>query len=158
MCLPAQKFTKLPKAIRPIILLFQIENQRSMEILLEEHRNIYLRHIADLDKFIKGSPFEALWGKWKIDWALYRSVNYSDTLRVLLLYLYGGMYFDLDVISVGRVPKHIPTNFAVAESTGFVNGAILKFSKGHPFLSLLMEEIVSIHTMPIFSIQHYVSN
>ena len=121
-----------------------------MEILLEEHQNIYLRHIADLDEFIKGSPFEALWGKGKIDWALYRTNNYSNTLRVLLLYLYGGLYFDLDVISVGRVPKDIPTNFAVAESSGFVNSAILKFSKGDPFLSLLKKEIVSIHNMPIF--------
>ena len=73
----------------------------------------------------------------------YVTVNYSDTIRVLLLYLYGGVYFDLDVISIAEFAKQLPVNFAVAQGVTSVNNAVLRFSKKHPFLSLMMEELVS---------------
>ena len=115
---------------------------------MEEYDKIHLRHIDDLDALVKGSPFEGLFGKDKTDWSSYHAVNYSDTLRLLLLYLYGGLYFDLDVISVNKIPNKLPDNFVIAESQSFVNGTILKFSKHHPFLSFLMEEVVSFYDMP----------
>ena len=70
--------------------------------------------------------------------------NHSDILRILLLYLYGGAYFDLDVISLKEFNEKLPINFVIAKDSADLNNAILRFSKGHPFLQLLMSEIVSI--------------
>ena len=78
-----------------------------------------------------------------MDGITFKTANYSDILRILLLYLYGGIYFDLDVISVDGFATQLPMNFAVAEDRTKVNGAILRFSKEHQFLWFLMQEIVS---------------
>ena len=70
-------------------------------------------------------------------------------VRVYLLYTYGGMYLDIDAVSLGVIPDKIsekskfPTNFGVAIFYGNVNNAVMKFQKGHPFLMEYMELMVS---------------
>ena len=92
---------------------------------------------------MEGSPFKKLLENGTLDEGPYVINNYSNTIRILLLYLYGGIYFDLDIISVHEFEEHLPSNFAVAQGRSSVNNAVLRFSKKHPFLWLMMEEIVS---------------
>ena len=100
-------------------------------------------HIEDMKTFVKDSPFKKLLPDGRLEEGPYSANNYSNILRILLLYLYGGVYFDLDVISLQEFSGKLPLNFAVAEDHKYVNSAILRFSKRHPFLSLLMKEMVS---------------
>ena len=100
-------------------------------------------HIEDMKTFVRDSPFKKLLPGGSLDKVPYSANNYSNILRILLLYLYGGVYFDLDVISLQEFSGQLPLNFAVAQDSTLVNNAILRFSKRHPFLSLVMKEIVS---------------
>ena len=110
---------------------------------MESYSNISFLYIEDLVSFVEDSPFEKLVGSSKLSKSKFVVNNNSNIFRILLLYLYGGVYFDLDVISLKEFNKKLPINFAIAEDSEKVNNAILSFSKGHPFLRLLMSEIVS---------------
>ena len=111
---------------------------------MESYRNISFLYIEDLASFVEDSPFEKLVGSSKLDNATFTVENDSDILRILLLYLYGGVYLDLDVISLKEFNEKLPINFVIAKDSRDLNNAILRFSKGHPFLQLLVSEIVSI--------------
>lgn len=37
--------------------------------------------------------------------------DYSDTLRMIYLQRYGGLYMDLDIISIKKIPDHLPKSF-----------------------------------------------
>ena len=110
---------------------------------MESYSNISFLYIEDLVSFVEDSPFEKLVGSSKLSTAKFVVENNSNIFRILLLYLYGGVYFDLDVISLKEFNEKLPINFVIAKDSGNLNNAILSFSKGHPFLQLLMGETVS---------------
>jgi len=68
--------------------------------------------------------------------------NESNLLRFLLLYLYGGVYMDTDVIFV-RSAGDLPWSSLGWESSTWVNGAILKFPAGSPYLADCLAEFAS---------------
>lgn len=118
--------------------------------MLETYPNIVIRHLHDFKERLKGLPVETLWERNK---EFEQGANYfeqiSDVVRVYLLYTYGGMYLDIDAVSLGVIPDKIsekskfPTNFGVAIFYGNVNNAVMKFQKGHPFLMEYMELMVT---------------
>ena len=114
-----------------------------LEFLVKRYGNIRFMYIDDVKKFVEDTPFKKLLADGRLDEGPYSANNYSNIFRILLLHLYGGVYFDLDVISLQEFSGQLPLNFAVAQDPTLVNNAILRFSKRHPFLSLLMKEIVS---------------
>ncbi|XP_046858168.1 uncharacterized protein LOC124451593 isoform X2 [Xenia sp. Carnegie-2017] len=64
----------------------------------------------------------------------------TDLIRLLLLYKYGGIYIDTDVIIV-KDWHDLPSNVIGWESSDTLNGAILKFDKPyHPFLQMCIEQ------------------
>ena len=120
--------------------------------MLETYPNIVIRHLHDFKERLKGLPVETLWERNK---QFEQGANYfeqvssrisvmylqsisevsksflifqiSDVVRVYLLYTYGGMYLDIDAVSLGVIPDKIseeskfPTNFGVAIFYGNVN-------------------------------------
>ncbi|XP_046858172.1 lactosylceramide 4-alpha-galactosyltransferase-like [Xenia sp. Carnegie-2017] len=79
----------------------------------------------------------------ELPYAMERQNWYShetDLIRLLLLYKYGGIYIDTDVIIV-RDWHDLPSNVIGWESSDTLNGAILKFDKPcHPFLQMCIEQ------------------
>ena len=61
----------------------------------------------------------------------------SDALRLALVWKSGGVYLDFDAI-VLRPVSPLRNVLARELNNGMVNGAILPFDRGHPFLRLLM--------------------
>jgi lactosylceramide 4-alpha-galactosyltransferase len=57
----------------------------------------------------------------------------TDLLRLLILYKFGGIYLDIDMIIV-RELHELPPNIIGWESGMNLNGAFLKFRKHHPYL------------------------
>ena len=57
----------------------------------------------------------------------------TDLLRLLILYKFGGIYLDTDMMIV-RELHELPPNILGWESTSNLNGAFLKFQKHHPYL------------------------
>ncbi|XP_069068738.1 alpha-1,4-N-acetylglucosaminyltransferase-like, partial [Pleurodeles waltl] len=63
----------------------------------------------------------------------------SDACREALLWKYGGIYMDTDVISIKPIQLE---DFLVAESSTLCSSAVLGFRQNHPFLWDCMEDYV----------------
>lgn len=82
--------------------------------LISNYHNVRFRHI-DLFTYIHDTPIEDFVrsgimenGKWLVE-------QHSDMLRILTLWKFGGVYMDLDVISLRPMPL---INFIGAEYPG----------------------------------------
>lgn len=64
---------------------------------------------------------------------------HSDLFRYLAIHRFGGWYADLDIVAVG---KEMPRDkvYVARESDVLLNGAVMKFPAGSPFLSAAIEE------------------
>ncbi|KAF7269657.1 hypothetical protein GWI33_017308, partial [Rhynchophorus ferrugineus] len=80
---------------------------------LQHYPNIKFLHVS-MDRFVKSSPVNDLWKSRKIHTGKYALSHTSDVLRYLLLWKYGGIYADLDVVVIKNLGD-IPENFAGAE-------------------------------------------
>ena len=121
--------------------------------MLSKYPNLAIRQIGDFKERLKGLPVIELWDREKRNFE--DGPNYfeqvSDVIRAYLLYKYGGIYLDIDAVSMRNIPETIsdgtkfPQNFGVAIYYGNVNGAVMRFRKGHPFLMKFMELMVRTH-------------
>ena len=76
--------------------------------------------------------------------------DYSDFLRQLLLYKFGGLYLDLDVVITRPFDEDdLPNNFAIAQNEPdfLINGAIMKFEKNSCFLKYHLFNMVNIRPL-----------
>ena len=105
--------------------------------LTETYKNIVLVHVQ-IEDLLVGTSLE----KWYHcnDWKTgpYHVSHLSDALRFLILYKYGGYYFDLDVIHVRPVTFY--RNFAVSESRSVIGSSVLHFEKNHEIMRMSLEE------------------
>jgi len=74
--------------------------------------------------------------------------NLSNLLRLVILYKYGGIYLDLDVIilkDISSLRNSIGTQSVNATTKAWrtLNNAVLIFDKGHPLLLKFIEEFAS---------------
>ena len=68
----------------------------------------------------------------------------SDILRLQIVYEYGGIYIDMDIIPVKNIERLIPTNvscFAFLESPDVVNNAIIGSSRKGQFVDRLLRDL-----------------
>lgn len=117
------------------------ESDRLVEALLS-YRNIHILHI-DMDRFVKDTPVEYLWKTGKVHESKYTLTHMSDVFRLLLLWKYGGIYMDLDVIVIKSL-ESLPNNFAAAESGSKINNDVIGFSKkgvGHDHVQVSLEDL-----------------
>ena len=121
------------------------------------HRNATMTHLpsylklipnlsflrVDFGELFAGTPMEVLWTEGKIQKKSgIHFNNISDTLRAVLVYLFGGTYFDSDFIITGPIPD-APASFIGAIEAAGTNNALLKFTKGHGFLLKYITRMVS---------------
>ena len=129
---------------RPIQLFFQpwqlLRKNKSMESgmidpssawfkVLNKYSNVQVIVIDDEELYFTNSPFE--------DW--YRKGQFnqmSQFIRILSLYKQGGMYLDLDVLTVKPYDGPLLRNFVTA------NFDAIHLDKGHPFIG----EIIKVQT------------
>ncbi|XP_050699092.1 lactosylceramide 4-alpha-galactosyltransferase-like isoform X2 [Eriocheir sinensis] len=109
-----------------------------------EHLSTLLKHYdnlqvvgADLDDLFTNTPLESFFNgrNWtrKDSWPI---IQMSNMLRVLLLWHFGGVYSDTDMINLQ--PFTLPLNGIGMETSDRVCNAFLSFHANHPFLSYLM--------------------
>ncbi|KAK3895514.1 hypothetical protein Pcinc_000753 [Petrolisthes cinctipes] len=107
--------------------------------LLHHYPNLNLATL-DLDKIFHATPVNKLFNSrrwtrndtWPVE-------VLSDMLRVSVLWHWGGIYSDTDVISIK--PFTIPVNAVGLEAKGVIASAFLSFTKNNPVLWALMKDI-----------------
>ena len=120
-----------------------------MKKLASKYKNIYFVSLSNLTKFVSGSPYEQdLKCSRKVCQLLessrYPEYHYSDLLRVLLVHKFGGIYSDLDIVTLKPFPDNLEDiSLVAADTSSQLGNCFLKFKRGHPFLKDAMRHIVS---------------
>ncbi|XP_055930170.1 lactosylceramide 4-alpha-galactosyltransferase-like [Argiope bruennichi] len=101
--------------------------------------NVHLVHIT-IEDLVCGSP---VW-KWFVSekWkkSKWQASHLSDALRFFLIWKYGGMYLDMDIVCL-RSMEHL-RNIAITENWERVASGILIFQKGHELMKRCMYDFV----------------
>ncbi|CAN7937406.1 unnamed protein product [Ixodes hexagonus] len=71
----------------------------------------------------------------------FKMIHLSDALRLGILWLYGGIYLDLDVVVLKKIDPFV--NSLVQSMNDMVANGILIFSRHHPFLDECLRALVS---------------
>uniref|UniRef100_A0A6P7G2T5 Lactosylceramide 4-alpha-galactosyltransferase-like isoform X2 n=2 Tax=Diabrotica virgifera virgifera TaxID=50390 RepID=A0A6P7G2T5_DIAVI len=108
--------------------IFKYDGHESDDLLeaILSYENVHVMHV-DFERYIEGTPLESLYKHGKIEQSSYAISHASDILRFLSLWKYGGIYLDLDTISI-KTLEGLPLNFAGLETNVSVNSAILSFN------------------------------
>lgn len=91
-------------------------NQSKWTNVLESYPNIKLRYF-NIYEFSKGTPLEGFMRSDKWKGTMYLLEHMSDLLRSLVLYKYGGLYLDLDVLMLTPLRYLNYRNFLCVEIT-----------------------------------------
>lgn len=102
-------------------------NRSLLTEAFSSYPNVHLKYL-NLQEFSKNSPVEDFLKTDKLAKSKYRLSHTSDILRYLILYKFGGTYFDLDVIVMKRMNL---TNFACMQQDELVACGILNFDNQH---------------------------
>ncbi|XP_030760933.1 lactosylceramide 4-alpha-galactosyltransferase-like [Sitophilus oryzae] len=108
--------------------------------LLKSYPNLHILHF-DVQRFVKNTPVETLWTSGLMNQSHYPMVHTSDILRLLVLWRYGGIYLDLDVVVLKSL-ETFPDNFAGAQSIDVLANGVMGFSKegkGHEYVEKCLE-------------------
>lgn len=114
-----------------------VETKRGSYRHLRSYSNVHFLHFNEQEIYA-GTALRQLNRTKRKELIHYFSISHmSDFLRTALLYKYGGIYFDLDVIPLRSFHSFI--NTVALESSETVNVAVLAFEKHHLALELQMD-------------------
>lgn len=85
--------------------------------------NVFLRN-ANLTTFIRDTPMEALERHGLVYHSLWPPVHLADVVRLLVLYRYGGIYLDSDIIVMKSFRELRPVFLTTEEHDFLNNGAM----------------------------------
>ena len=120
-----------------------IETQEPLKALVAEYPfQIQIKPI-DVQKILRDTPLE-YWGRNHREWK-WRSLtkfdfHVVDALRYALLFKYGGVAIDADMVLLNPVTQQF--NF-ITDYFGDLTTKVMKFEKGHPFLTTCMEKFAT---------------
>lgn len=108
---------------------------------LDAYPNIFVRNL-DISKLAANTPVEKWFSNRTLfETSIYPLTHLSDFLRFLLVYKFGGTYFDMDVISLQSVESMEP-NFFAKEDGVTTGSAVLNFAPngiGHEMASIVLQ-------------------
>ena len=120
-----------------VIIHSNTVSQREFDVLTEAGYSITVQKY-NLEELLEDSPAKSFIPKLKMD-SKYLYSHESDLLRILILYQWGGVYMDADVIVV-RPLDSLKMNTIGREDKNYLNGAFMTFEKGNMYLKACLEE------------------
>lgn len=114
-------------------------NSPTVSTLKKFYSNVVFRSIYPTGELFMGTPLERWYFCSGWNYGPYAVSHLSEALRVLLLYLFGGYYFDPDIVMMQTIPRYL-RNYVSYEDVGFFGSATLHTYRGHPFIKLAVEE------------------
>ncbi|XP_069624223.1 alpha-1,4-N-acetylglucosaminyltransferase-like [Ranitomeya imitator] len=130
---------------RPVVFFLKGLNSTNIEETVQRHfpvlsslRNIYFFPLKMEDLFID-TPLHSWYQKIDLQKQSHWTHVSSDACRLALIWKYGGMYMDTDIISIRVIPSE---DFLAAQSSQFSSNGIFGFSTHHNFTQQCMEDFV----------------
>ncbi|XP_042149546.1 lactosylceramide 4-alpha-galactosyltransferase [Ixodes scapularis] len=104
---------------------------------LKSLRNFRLARI-DVNSLVNDTPLNGWYHSdaWIV--SPFRTNHFSDALRLLVLWKYGGVYADLDTLVLKSVANL--QNSVSRERFPLIGNSMMSFQKGHPFLLACLQE------------------
>jgi len=132
---------------RPVQVFIQPEpnaNINSSSVwrqVLNNYSNVRVIVIGDVGLYFKDSPVEQWYvkGEWRT--SEYRVQHMSDFIRIVSLKKDGGMYLDLDIITLKPYEGSRFRNFVTSKNSQLyrlVNG-VMHFDRGHRFIDQILQ-------------------
>ena len=78
-------------------------------------------------------------GKWKT--SNFSREHFSDYIRMLTLYKGGGLYMDLDFITIKTLNSDIFWNFVPIQELSYLTGSIMHLQHGHRLITLFLKKL-----------------
>ena len=131
---PVQVFMTADRLDYSIPWLSVLQNYANVSVIL-----------VDPAEYFANTPLEA-WYKEE-EWAtsLYRIVHLSDYIRVVTLQKGGGMYMDLDIVTMKPFDEQHLWNFFLIETEEMqlLSNAVLHLEHGHRLIEKMIERLVT---------------
>lgn len=118
----------------PVYLLMTsntVDDSPLLHGLTDSLSNLHVGHL-DTERLFKDTPLQAWYARRAWEDSKWPTSHYNDALRWLLLWRYGGIYLDMDVV-VTRPLSALP-NCTGLESDQWAAAGVLKFSPSHPLI------------------------
>lgn len=118
----------------PVVLFMtakKLKETRLLESLKKDLINIQIVHL-DVNKLFDKSPLADWFTQRRWEESNWPLSHFNDAIRWLLLWYYGGVYLDLDVV-VKRPLTELP-NCTGLESGQWASAGVLKFTPAHPLI------------------------
>ena len=110
-----------------------------MNAISKRYENIAFKTFPVKD-LVSETPLLELWENPKLNRSQYYLSHLSDVVRIALLMKFGGTYMDTDIVTLHEFPQG-RNNWVALEEKGSINGAILKFQKGHEILNRIADRL-----------------
>ena len=113
------------------------------------YQNIHFVYVSSVSTFVNNTPYktglQCSDRRCKVvEESNYVEHNYSDAMRLLTVYKFGGIYLDLDIVTLKKLPAELSPNCVSTDTSQRVTNSFFKFERGHPILRQLLNETVSI--------------
>ncbi|XP_078521960.1 alpha-1,4-N-acetylglucosaminyltransferase-like [Lissotriton helveticus] len=127
----------------------QLNSDYRVIFLLSSMKNVHILPLR-FEALFKDTPLQSWYLKVDSTKQRYWIHHVSDACRQALLWKYGGIYMDTDVISIKPIPVE---DFLAAESHDLCSSAVLGFQLHHPFIWACMEDYVKNYNGEIWAQQ-----
>lgn len=133
------------------IYFLHSSRESSSKLILSEdlqnalnYSNIRMNYVS-IEELSAGSPMEEFIESGKLEQSEFQAFQTSDALRLLLMWNFGGIYLDTDIVVRERFDSNI-SNFACRQSSDEVNTAVYKFETkdGRSYLEHFMRVFMEV--------------
>merc|ERR1719471_146479 len=131
---------------------------RMMMIILTFFRDKVSFYHIDLLQIAQDTPLEGFFQSGKLEKSMNKYVHTADVLRVLLVYKFGGFYFDSDFVILSSLKElsNVLASDQVSDGDKYnadnelivgnsVTNAMFHFSRGAPILKRALASLVQVY-------------
>ena len=130
------------RPVQLFLLADRVNDSSPFVKVLSHYLNIQVLLINPSDYF-RGTILEDWYRKGEWRTSQFHIEHFSDYIRMLSLYKAGGMYMDLDFVTVKKFDEDLLWNFVPLESKYNLTGSTLHLQHGHRLISAIISELAS---------------
>lgn len=118
--------------------------------ILSTYTNVVI-FLTDPRTYFAGSPLEGWYqeGVWKL--GPYQNEHFSDYMRMMSLHHEGGLYMDLDFITLKPLNSNVLWNFFPIQDGSTLTGSIFHFEQNHWMIDHIIQRLAEKYDPKIFA-------
>jgi hypothetical protein len=126
------------------VLSIRSQLERQLKPLTDLYPNIILMKFMPIELF-RDTPLFSWWQSGLVFKSKYNLAHISDAARLALLWKYGGIYSDLDTITIKSFEPLIEKSGVgyIYENVDSIGNGVMVFKRNHDFLMKIMHEFAT---------------